>query len=339
MLVIRRSCALTALLLAVLLSLACAGVSAAAPTAIVALGDSEISGEGAGSYQSGTAGPSNYCHRSLKAWIKVVAIAADAKVNLSCSGADSANLMLGQTGQYGEPSQAEQLAALLGQYEVKYVFVTVGANDDPDFGGTATRCVTAYVLLTGYGCAKSDGPTWAGRVEDMRPKVEAAVRSIASVMSNVTYPYQLIVVSYASPTPEFMRYADWQYISKLWNGCPIYNADARWGRNTATPVLDAGVRAAAANVNVRFLDLVRAFDGHELCAAGIGASQQWVRGVTYDPNSTDWYTARAVQQSLHPNALGHSKIAGCVAEFAAEAYREGTCLIGGDGNLHSRVHP
>ena len=81
------------------------------------------------------------------------------------------------------------------------------------------------------------------------------------------------------------------------------------------------------------------FNGHEVCAKGITASQEWVRGVTYDPNSSDWWTAHAVQQSLHPNALGHSKIAGCVAEFVAQAYREGTCRIGSDGNLHSQPHP
>jgi lysophospholipase L1-like esterase len=269
----------------------------------------------------------------------VAAVSADAKINLACSGADSANLTSGAGGQYGEPSQADQLAALLAQYQVTHVFVTIGANDEPDFGGTATRCVTAYVFLTGDGCAKSDGPTWASRVAAMQPKAQAALASIAEVMSGVDYPHQLIVVSYASPSPASPRYYDWQYGSKLWNGCPLYNADARWGHNVATPVLDDGVRTVAANANVRFLDLVNAFDGHELCASGIGASQQWVRGVTYDPNSNDWYTAHAVQQSLHPNALGHSKIAGCVAEFVNRSYREGTCQLGDDGNLHSRVHP
>jgi hypothetical protein len=151
----------------------------------------------------------------------------------------------------------------------------------------------------------------------MRPKVEAAVASIASVMSGVTYPYQLIVVSYASPTPDAMRYADWQYGSKLWTAARSTTRMRPGGYRTATPALDAGVRVAAASVNVRFLDLLRAFDGHEWCASGVGASQQWVRGVTYDSNSNDWYTAHALQQSLHSNAVGHSKTAGCVAEFAA----------------------
>lgn len=322
-----------------LVSLAYAQTAAAKSTAIVAMGDSEISGEGAGSYQAGTAGPSNYCHRSLKAWIQVVAIPADAHINLACSGADSSNLTSGEPGQYGEPSQADQLAVVARKYRVNYIFVTDGANDDPDFGGTATRCVDAYVFQTGYGCAQSDGPTWESRVAAMEPKVQQALTSIANVMSSVRYRYQLIVVSYAGPAPEPpMRYSDGQYWSKLWNGCPIYDADAKWGHDTAAPVLDAGERSVAANASVRFLDMVDGFNGHEICASGISASQQWVRGVAYDPNSTDWWTEHSVQQSLHPNALGHAKIAGCVAEFVAQTYREGTCTIGSDGNLHPQLH-
>jgi lysophospholipase L1-like esterase len=329
-----------AVLLGGLVGAVFAATSVAQSTAIVAMGDSEISGEGAGSYEAATDGPSNYCHRSLKAWIKVVAIKADVHVNLACSGADSSNLTSGQLGQYGEPSQADRLASVAKLYRVKYIFVTVGANDDPDFGGTATRCVYAYVFQTGYGCAQTDGPTWANRVANMEPKVQGALSSIEAVMSTVHYPYHLIVVSYGGPAPEPpARYADGQYWSKLWHGCPIYDADAKWGHDTAAPVLDAGERTVAANANLRFLDMVEGFDGHEVCAKGITASQEWVRGVTYDPNGSDWWTAHAVQQSLHPNALGHSKIAGCVADFVAQAYREGACRIGSDGNLHSQPHP
>jgi hypothetical protein len=97
---------------AALFALAVASPALARPTAIVALGDSEISGEGAGNYQSGTNGPSNYCHRSLNAWIMVTAIPADVHVNLACSGANSSNLRLGGSGQYGEASQADQANAL-----------------------------------------------------------------------------------------------------------------------------------------------------------------------------------------------------------------------------------
>jgi len=46
-----------------------------------------------------------------------------------------------------------------------------------------------------------------------------------------------------------------------------------------------------------------------------------------------------VQQSFHPNSRGHAQIASCVNGFVAQTYREGTCEIGADGNLHSKPHP
>src|SRR5215207_387784 len=264
----RLALAATLTVLVSLLGLAFAGASVAKPTAIVAMGDSEISGEGAGSYQAGSNGPDNYCHRSLNAWIKVVPIATDAHINLACSGARSAHLTIGGPGQYGEPSQADQLATVARNYRVKYVFVTVGANDEPAFGPTVTRCVYAFVFQTGYGCALSDGPTWSDRVNAMKLKVQNALDHVRRVMTNAGYSasrYQLVVVSYASPVPKPpMRYSD--YWGKVWHGCPIYDSDALWGHDTAAPELDAGERAVATAANVRFVDLVKGFDGHELCA-------------------------------------------------------------------------
>jgi lysophospholipase L1-like esterase len=317
--------------------------AAAKPTAVVAMGDSEISGEGASSYLSGTNGPTNYCHRSLKAWIMVVSIPVDAHINLACSGADSANLTIGGPGQYGELSQADQLATIASNYRVKYVFVTVGANDDPSFGSTASRCVYAYVFQTGNGCAETDGPTWSSRVGAMKPKVDNALTSVGTVMARAGYSsssYTLIVVSYARPVPGApMRYADWNYWGKVWNGCPIYDSDSKWGHDFAAPLLDAGERDVAAGQTLRFLDLVDGFNGHELCARGISGSEQWVKGVTYEPSSSTWWNSHAVQQSLHPNAQGHAEIANCVGEFTAQSYREGACEIGSDGIAHAQPHP
>jgi lysophospholipase L1-like esterase len=319
------------------LALAVPGASAARPTAVVAMGDSEISGEGAGSYEPGTNGPDNYCHRSLNAWIKVVAIPVDAHINLACSGADSANLTIGGPGQYGELSQADRLASIAKKYRVKDIFVTVGANDDPSFGPTAARCVYAFVFQTGYGCAESDGPTWSARVAAMVPKVEGAIDDVQRVMAKAPYSYQLVVVSYASPVPEPpTRYSD--YWGKVFNGCPIYDSDAAWGHDTAAPELDVGERAAATAQSVRFIDLVHGFDGHELCAQGISASQEWVRGLTYDPFSSTWWSSHAVQQSFHPNARGHAQIATCVGEFVTQIYPQGTCEIGGDGAPHPQPY-
>jgi lysophospholipase L1-like esterase len=318
--------------------------AAAAPTAAVAMGDSEISGEGAGSYEGNTNGPNNYCHRSANAWIKKITVGVSVDVNLACSGANSSNLTLGGETQYEEKTQAAQLEALARTDTVKDIFVTVGANDNPDFSGTVEDCVFAYVFLEGEGngCKAKDGPSWTSRVDAMEPKAEAAIASIKSGMSKDGYSsssYQVVVVSYADPAPKSSRYADWEYPVKLVEGCPLYNSDAEWGHNVATPGLDAGERTIAQVEGVRFLDMVESFEGHELCGAGIGASQQWVNGLLYEPSLEDWWNEHAVQQSFHPNAKGHSQLAKCVNGFLEKTYKEGICRVNSGGNDEVHEHP
>ena len=104
-------------------------------------------------------------------------------------------------------------------------------------------------------------------------------------------------------------------------------------------MLDQGERDVAAAENVRFVDMVHGFYGHEICARGTSHSQEWVGGLKYDPNSSDWWNEHAVQQSFHPNAQGHTEIVDCVDGFAPQTYREGICEIGGDGNLYVQPHP
>jgi hypothetical protein len=144
------------------------------------MGDSEISGERAGNYEGNTNGPNNYCHRSANAWIKKISIGLSTGINLACSGAASANLTIGGPGQHEEKSQADQLANVARSYTVKDIFVTAGANDDPNFAGTVEDCVFAYVFLQGEGsgCKAKDGPSWSSRVAAMEPR--ARTRSTTS---------------------------------------------------------------------------------------------------------------------------------------------------------------
>jgi len=337
---------LSALACAVVFGLAATSARAAGPTAAVSMGDSEISGEGAGSYEGSTDGPSNYCHRSSNAYIKKISIGLSTGINLACSGGKSENLTIGGPGQYGERSQADRLAEVARSYTVKDIFVTVGANDDPQFAPTLEDCIFAYVFLEGEGsgCKAKDGPSWSSRVANMEPKAESAINSIKTVMANDGYAassYQIIVVSYADPAPKKSRYSDFLgllYPVKLAEGCPLYNTDMEWGHNVATPGLDSGERAIAAAEGVRFLDLVEGFNGHEICASGASSSTQWVNGLLYEPQLTDFWEEHAVQQSFHPNAKGHAQIANCVNGFVSQSWKEGSCYVGTDGNDHSKQH-
>jgi hypothetical protein len=143
------------------------------PTAIVALGDSFISGEGGrwlgnGSEPFGTrsgtdrgafdcdgwghcdydparvygSSEANDCHRSDVAPIRSAPVAVAEKVNLACSGARLANVLpaaLGGQGHFGEPPQVDQLAAVAGHDDVRMIVLTAGAND-VGFGELVAGC-------------------------------------------------------------------------------------------------------------------------------------------------------------------------------------------------------
>jgi hypothetical protein len=85
--------------------------------------------------------------------------------------------------------------------------------------------------------------------------------------------------------------------------------------------------------------MVEGFSRHELCASGIGAKQQWVNGLLYEPTLEDWWNEHAVQQSFHPNAKGHAEIADCANGFVAQSWTRGNCQIGSDGNDHAHLYP
>jgi lysophospholipase L1-like esterase len=312
-------------------------VAGARDSAIVAMGDSAISGESAGNYEPGTDQAGNYCHRSLDALIHETAIAGiKATLNLACSGASSDNLYIDGSGQYNEPPQSQKLADAAGRYRVRLVIVEVGANDDPAFGRVATSCVTAYVFQT-TGCRYTEGATWADRVAAAMPKVARALDDVRTIMRAAGYSdsgWQPILASYWSPVPTPpIRYSG--YLSKLWNGCPLYNADMEWGHDTAVPILSQALGQLAAGKGWRFLDFSRSMNGREVCAPGITHSQEWTTGTKYDPSSSYWYSFDAVRQSLHVNARGHAQLGRCLTEFAALARSSATCVRGADGNLHA----
>jgi hypothetical protein len=319
-------------------ALAAAGSPAGAKeVAIVAMGDSAISGESAGNYETGTDQPGNYCHRSRNALIHETAIpGVTVTLNLACSGAKAVNLYIGGSPQYNEPPQSVKLASAASRYRVRMVIVEVGANDDPAFGRVATNCVTAYVFQT-TGCRFTEGPTWAARVAAAMPKVARALDDVRSVMRAAGYRdsrWQAVLASYWSPVPRPpIRYSG--YLSKLWNGCPLYNADMEWGHDTAVPILSRALGDLAANRGWRFLDLSRSMDGREICAQGITHAQEWTTGTKYDPSSSYWYSFDAVRQSLHANARGHAQLGRCLTDFAALAAASATCLRGPEGNLHA----
>jgi len=139
--------------------------AAALPTAAVALGDSFISGEGAGDYApvadaSGvaqafpgwTADNANafFCHRSPNASIEVADLPGiDDRFNLACSGGqphDIANASSARESGRGVASQLDQLRAVAATHDVDVVLVGLGSNNSSfTFGDAAAECAARFV--------------------------------------------------------------------------------------------------------------------------------------------------------------------------------------------------
>jgi lysophospholipase L1-like esterase len=308
------------------------------PTAVVSLGDSAISGEGAGSYEPGTEGENgNWCHRSTRALIHRTQL-ADRTINLACSGADSANVSLADTVHYTEGSQARRLIDVARQYRVTAVVVQVGANDDVRFADTMVDCVAAWVNPFGSSCRSKLEREWPGRLTAMAPKVENALRDVRAAMTQAGYTdsaYQLILTSYASPVTEKMdRFRHGP------QGCPLRLADAGYGRTVAVPQLSEALRGVATRSGVKFLDFSRATENREACSKGDSSAGEWQRRLTVDPyalvsGGLDAIGIHMAQQSFHPNAAGHDELGRCVTEFVNAGTGSARCLAGADGHLHA----
>jgi lysophospholipase L1-like esterase len=301
------------------------------PTAVISLGDSAASGEGARNYEPGTNQSGNFCHRSQDSYIHETVIPGiDETINLACSGARSTHLQIGDASRYGE-NQAATLANVAAEYDVKLVTIQIGANDDPGFAETVLECVIRWAAIVGPGCRDTIGAEWPDRVDAMKPKVAGAITDVRKVMSDAGYAdadYELVLVSYASPVTENMR-----WLTHAAEGCPIRLADARWGRTVATVMLSDALRDVAQDAGVRFLDLSRATEGREACNRSVSA--HWVRGLTVAVQDVvHGIGSNLVQESFHPNARGHAQMGACIGEFYGSSATEAACRRGSDANLH-----
>ncbi|MFF3769209.1 ricin-type beta-trefoil lectin domain protein [Streptomyces sp. NPDC002232] len=291
-------------------------------TGLISLGDSEISGEGVGTYESPTNGPTNWCHRSPDAAIHRTGIPADLTFNVACSGAYTGNIRIGGSKQYAdELVQSDSLAIKARNTRIKMVLLVAGANDDLQFGPVMTDCVQRFVLSQGT-CEPKYAPGWQGRVDALVPKVEQTVRDLKSVMRDAGYAdgdYKLVVMGYPSPIgPDFRDNPN--FPGKLACGGMGYDSDTKWGRNTAVPAFERGMRKIAADTGATFLDNSRLFHGHEVCM-----EDTWARGLYVDLSKPGGLDENSVRQSFHPNKSGHGAFASCLTQIYNSGLREASC--------------
>ena len=303
------------------------------PPAVVTLGDSTLSGEGAGHYVPGTDGQGgNWCHRSPQAVVDQIPLPPGVTpINIACSGAKATDI---GTPNGREQAQAQQLVEIARHYRITAVVVQLGANDDPGFTDLVNRCVGAWGSRVPGGCSQQLRDQWPRRLERMRPKVLAAQQQVRTAMNNAGYTpagYQLVLQSYAAPVGPGVA----PQLQNL-SGCPFQNVDLQWIQRSAVPQLSQALHQVAEQSGARFLDLSQAGRGHGACSGGNAhPDQEWFTRLTVDWDSLgdDARAQHAMQASFHPNARGAAEFARCLGEFLASTGPEAACEPDGGGHL------
>ncbi|MCX4528827.1 MULTISPECIES: GDSL-type esterase/lipase family protein [unclassified Streptomyces] len=318
------------------------------PTAVVSMGDSYISGE-AGRWKgnsltnsgnrTGTdrawVSGSSYdpakvygttaggCHRSDSAEVKSAGPIADVAVNLACSGAVSQNVFRASNGGVsykGEAPQADQLAAVAASHDVKVIALSIGGND-LGFADIIKDCALDFVLWNSY-CYDDQQYGVDQKIDGVMAGVGKSVDEIRAVMRGAGYSdssYRIVLQSYPSPIP---RGAENRYTQSDWSrlntgGCPFWNRDSDWARDSLVPQIASRIKAVAAAKGVQFLDLRDMMQGREVCAK---ASKLVSSSAPASAKTSEWArwidsseTQGPIQESMHPNYFGQLAAGRCLA--------------------------
>ncbi len=373
------------------------------PTAAVAMGDSFISGEGAGAYQSvvdvngtaqgfpGWAAPNSnafFCHRSANASIEVAALAVDARMNLACSGGqphDIANDSINRSSGRTVEAQLDQLRAVAATHDIDVVLIGLGSNNSSfTFGNAAAECAGRFVAdgyigwwefwvpiinwITGASspqqpCTANDLAT-SGELATAQSETTDALRLVVQTLQEIDADGQhtIVLQDYTNPLP--LDYDDKFYDERrrtdtrdkfrhlvrerYAGGCPAHRASLgpahqfSQGLGNLVEGTHATLVAEFPGVDLRYLNVQRAFDGARLCEQSSSPSGVLATPVRLMDTSggvptgvhltsidgtdkidiariqgvcTDWF--QTCQESWHPNAAGHAVLGQCLSAAVA----------------------
>ncbi|MDX2392763.1 GDSL-type esterase/lipase family protein [Streptomyces sp. NPDC090054] len=343
------------------------------PTAVVSMGDSYISGEAGrwkgnsltnsgsrngtdrawvsgGSYDpakvyGATAGG---CHRSDSAEVFSAGPIAETAVNLACSGAVSANVFRASNGGVpfkGEAPQADQLAAVAASRDVKVIALSVGGND-LGFSDIIKDCALDFVIWNSY-CYDDQQAGVDRKIDAVMANVGKSVDEIRAVMRAAGYAdssYRVVLQSYPSPIP---RGAENRYTQSDWSrlntgGCPFWNRDSDWARDSLVPQIAGRLKAVAAAKGAQFLDLRDMMQGREVCAK---ASKQVSSSVPASARTSEWArwidnneSQGLIQESMHPNHFGQLAAGRCLALAVAQPAGSGVSCKNTAGGDHTGMY-
>ena len=297
--------------------------------AIVALGDSAISGEAgrwAGNTNSSSSrvdalGSTAYwdtangeairgCHRSKAAEVHIGG-SAFKSANLACSGARTYTNAGGSdfkpgidfySDSSGRVGQALALQAYATANNVRAVTLLIGANNY-GFADIVQACVTDWLTSPSW------WPNYCNDDSDIRSRftptriatetanVQGAMLNVRQAMVNAGYAdsqWTLLVQTYSSPIPRGsgFRYPQTGFTRQTIGGCGVWNRDADWANDTVVSTFNSTLRNAATASglgNVKIVDMTNALVGRRLCENTVGLLEE--RGIA------SWTSPSAVDQT------------------------------------------
>ncbi len=274
------------------------------------------------------------CHRSDVA--DVHATDYDTTINLACSGAVASNVWRASQGgvsQNGWAPQADQLLALDPSLDIDAIVLSIGGND-LGFSDIIIACTEAWFTSPSWWenhCHDDEQPGVDAKMPTAMANVGKAIDEVNAVMAlRGDTDYRFIVRSYSSPIP---RGSEIRYSESGWSrwddgGCPFWNEDADWARDSLVPQISANLAGVAASRGVEFLDVQDLLEDHEVCSVHnshvggggpSGANHEWVRWLNTGMSQGN------AQESLHPNTFGQEAAGNCFALMLAAAVGNYDC--------------
>lgn len=237
---------------------ASAAATAGAPT-YVALGDSYTAAPGVPETTDAA------CQRSSSNYPSLVAAEVDlALVDVSCSGADTLALVgVQETGDGPVPAQ---FGALTG--DVRLVTMGMGGNDEGLFRDLVTTCLSlASADPTGSPC----------RDAMSTPAGDTAMNRIATIQTRLTSA--LVGINDRAPDADVVLVGYPQLVPRTGTceSLPLADGDYAYVREL-TVALGAATAQAAADADAGYADVLRASEGHHVCAG----PDAWVNGIAND---------------------------------------------------------
>lgn len=302
---------------------------------IVVMGDSYSSGEGAGSYSSGSDGKENNCHRSAKTYGKQ--LWGERAMVIACSGAVTADFFSPQDSK-GKSVTPQILAlekALKGPEPPQAVLLSIGGNDAGFlYAGLACgvgrgNCLQSAIVPTGPFELSDLRTVFMNRALAVGPDVSRVLRSVNAAINSPArvrergFVAPIVVVPYPRIIPESFEDVDSQ------SGCMLGFSGAELDfLNAFFNTLDASVAVAALQLHNAGEPIYYAGDvqnaflpDHTICE---GDAAAWANFLSYDEHLRLQRLSPADLQRkltdyvelLHPNAAGHEAMAQALVNWS-----------------------